>query len=674
MIREFLTSNVLDQLPAELRDFLVATSVLGVLNGQLCDWYLGRQGSQTILLELHRRRLFTLALDGESSFRYHEVLRAHLEGVLVDEIGEDAVQERCRHAGTLLEETGALPEALRAYSRAGDAEAVARLLGRQGAALADQPGHWIESLPPALLENDPWLLLALARRHAAGGRTNAALDAYRRAEAGFAGRAMAEVCRDERLTLQSWVTPASTHPRDDHWLSALRTILETPAESRSARPAPSSGARAVLIASLSDLVAGRLREAREQGLGISREADATTALVAAGLYRRRNRGAAARRSGRCRRPPSRRGSGREHRSRMDRADGSCRAVAGDLRRPPVDRCRRARLSACTMAIDGAPRWRCSSRAPGDTTASTRRRSRSSFSLVSSSTSFVPVASSVSLAISRTARGRRGACRRWTPIGQCRASPLPVIELRCFGGLSASVDGQAIDLSAVKPRVRSLLRLLGAQAGAPVHREVICDALWPEADPLTGLRNLQVAVSSLRRLLEPRVSRGGGALVVRDGDSYRLALPGNSTCDVVTYRSLLTRAMELSTTRSGGGGRRLRHCRLDAACWASPEEGPTEWAEAMRERCRADVSAVGLQLAERALSAGDPACAAAICTDVVGVDRYVDPAWRLLILAKERSGDDAAARLTRRRYSEILEELGVHGENAERPDRAIAAAR
>ena len=44
MIREFLTSNVLDQLPAELRDFLVATSVLGVLNGQLCDWYLDRQG------------------------------------------------------------------------------------------------------------------------------------------------------------------------------------------------------------------------------------------------------------------------------------------------------------------------------------------------------------------------------------------------------------------------------------------------------------------------------------------------------------------------------------------------------------------------------------------------------------------------------------------------------
>jgi DNA-binding SARP family transcriptional activator len=263
-------------------------------------------------------------------------------------------------------------------------------------------------------------------------------------------------------------------------------------------------------------------------------------------------------------------------------------------------------------------------------------------------------------------------------GPLPASPAtarcPVFELRCFGGLSASVDGQAIDLSAVKPRVRSLLRLLGAQVGAPVHREVICEALWPEADSATGLRNLQVAVSSLRRLLEPRVSRGGGALVVRDGDSYRLALPGTSTCDVVTYRSLLTRALELSTSD-------LVAAAGDFAAAASmlrdgllPEEGPTDWAETLRERCRADASATGLQLAERALGAGDPASAAGICTDIVGVDRYLDPAWRLLILAKERSGDDAAARLTRRRYEEVLDELGVHGETEERPDRAFVAAR
>ena len=251
---------------------------------------------------------------------------------------------------------------------------------------------------------------------------------------------------------------------------------------------------------------------------------------------------------------------------------------------------------------------------------------------------------------------------------------PVIELRCFGGLNATVDGQPIDLSAVKPRVRSLLRLLGGQAGAPVHREVICEALWPEADPATALRNLQVAVSSLRRLLEPGVSRGGGALVVRDGDSYRLALPGSSRCDVATYRALLTSALEISTTDLAAAAGAFTIAASMLRDGLLPEEGPTDWAEALRERCRSDASATGMQLAERALSAGDPASAAAICTEIVGVDRYLDPAWRLLILAKERSGDDAAARLTRRRYGEVLEELGVPAGTAEASDRAIAAAR
>ena len=175
-----------------------------------------------------------------------------------------------------------MPEALRAYSRAGDAEAVARLLGRQGAALADQPGYWIESLPPALLENDPWLLLALARRHAAAGRTNAALDAYRRAEIGFAGRAIADVCRDERLHPAVLGVPDTTHPREGHWSAVC---------ARSSRPGPRAGARDLrpsrsardsLIASLAALIGGHLIEARDLGLRIALQPDVTSGIAAAG--------------------------------------------------------------------------------------------------------------------------------------------------------------------------------------------------------------------------------------------------------------------------------------------------------------------------------------------------------------------------------------------------------
>lgn len=236
---------------------------------------------------------------------------------------------------------------------------------------------------------------------------------------------------------------------------------------------------------------------------------------------------------------------------------------------------------------------------------------------------------------------------------------PVIDLQCFGRLSVTVDGQDIDLTAVKPRVRSLLRLLAAQGGAPVHREVVCEAMWPEADPVTGLHNLQVAVSSLRRLLEPGVSRGGGALVVRDGDSYRLALPGESTSDVVTYRLLLARARETVADTPTSAAADFTAAASMLRVGLLPEEGPAEWAEAIRERCRADAAATGLHLAECAVRAGDLATAAAICTETVNVDRYLDPAWRLLIATQQQRGDDAGAAQARRRYDEVLKELGVH---------------
>jgi DNA-binding SARP family transcriptional activator len=661
MVREFLTRNVLDQLPAELRDFLVATSVLGVLNGQLCDWFLGRQGSQAILLELHRRRLFTVALDGESSFRYHEVLRAHLEGVLVDEIGEAAVQDACRRAGTLLEEAGALPEALRAYSRAEDATAVTRLLGLQGAALAEQPGHWIESLPPALLENDPWLLLALARRHAAGGRTSAAVDAYRRAEAGFAGRALAETCRDERMTLQSWVMPESTHPREDHWLSRLRAVVESGFEPQPEGATQRRGARDTLIEAVALLVAGRLPEAHERAVAVTAEPDATAALAAAGatvagiatLVQGNPLGLVELR--RAEDQAERGGVGWI--SRMARAARSIGAT-GD----PAG----AAAAIRDECLDDGDRWGAALATLFEGAGLLERADGAAGAVLSEAAERFHELRAGRL--QRLARDLESSA--WIPRGvapealsassatEASRPPGPTLELRCFGRLQATVDGQVIDLAAVKPRVRSLLRLLGAQAGEPVHREVVCEALWPETDPATGLRNLQVAVSSLRRLLEPGVSRGGGAIVVRDGDSYRLALPGASTCDVITYRRLLADSLRLAESDPPAAAAGFAAAASLLRAGLLPEEGPSEWAEAIRERCRVDATAAGLHIAERARSAGDAPSAARVCADTVDIDRYLDPAWRLLIAVHEQGGDDAAAQLTRRRYQEVLDELGV----------------
>ncbi|MGH2769128.1 MAG: AAA family ATPase, partial [Actinomycetota bacterium] len=157
LAREYLARNVLEGLPGELRSFLQETCVLGRLSGALCDAFLGATGSARMLAELENRRIFTQLLDENGGYRYHEVLRSHLESALVEEVGEAEAHSRYRRAARLLEAFDDLPEALYAYCRGEEWEAVARLLGRRGERIALGQGAWLDELPIALGQQDPWV-------------------------------------------------------------------------------------------------------------------------------------------------------------------------------------------------------------------------------------------------------------------------------------------------------------------------------------------------------------------------------------------------------------------------------------------------------------------------------------------------------------------------------------
>jgi DNA-binding SARP family transcriptional activator len=270
LVREYLTWNVMADLPEELRDFLVDTCVLGRLTGELCDRLLDRRGSRAMLEELFRRRIFTVELDeADGSYRYHEVFRSHLDRTLVERIGEAAARDRYRAAGALLEEAGAPAEALGAYSRAEDWTAVRRLLGGQGERLVDGASAWLERLPPAIVRNEPWLELAAARRARAEGRWSDAVEAYARAEAGFGASSIALVCVRERQALRTWFEPVTPGPVGD-WTRLLRAGIgrEPLAAAREAarhEDVPQSFVRGVMALAAGEVerAAGDLAAARD---------------------------------------------------------------------------------------------------------------------------------------------------------------------------------------------------------------------------------------------------------------------------------------------------------------------------------------------------------------------------------------------------------------------------
>ena len=75
--------GAVERQPAELRTFLLETSVLERLSGPLCDAVVGRTDSQQLLESVERRNLFLAPLDAERRWwRYHhlfaDLLRANL--------------------------------------------------------------------------------------------------------------------------------------------------------------------------------------------------------------------------------------------------------------------------------------------------------------------------------------------------------------------------------------------------------------------------------------------------------------------------------------------------------------------------------------------------------------------------------------------------------------------
>src|SRR6266542_3745900 len=82
-VLDYLTEEVLDRQPEQVRAFLLETSVLERLSGELCDAVTGRSDSQALLERVARAKLFLAPLDEVRGWwRYHQLfadlLRARL--------------------------------------------------------------------------------------------------------------------------------------------------------------------------------------------------------------------------------------------------------------------------------------------------------------------------------------------------------------------------------------------------------------------------------------------------------------------------------------------------------------------------------------------------------------------------------------------------------------------
>ena len=166
-IVDYLGGEVLDGLDPKTREFLLRTSILERVSGQLCDYVLESSDAAERLLAIERANLFLVALDDRREwYRYHHLFADLLRHELA-RLQPESARGLHRRAAEWLGSNGAVDEAIRHALAAGDEEGAARLVAemwrvpfnRGELATVDR---WLDDLPETLVRATPDLCLARA--------------------------------------------------------------------------------------------------------------------------------------------------------------------------------------------------------------------------------------------------------------------------------------------------------------------------------------------------------------------------------------------------------------------------------------------------------------------------------------------------------------------------------
>ena len=194
-VLDYLAEEVLERQPGPVREFLLETSVLERLSGELCDAVTGRPGSQALLEQAERAGLFVVPLDEVRGWwRYHHLFADLLRARLQQE-RPGRIPGLHRNAAAWYAERGLADDAIRHAAAAREMTWAARLIEQHFDELFYLHGEgatvqrWLSALPEDVIRSRPRLLLAQALLASYDGRMETAEPLLGAAEQAYAGAA-----------------------------------------------------------------------------------------------------------------------------------------------------------------------------------------------------------------------------------------------------------------------------------------------------------------------------------------------------------------------------------------------------------------------------------------------------------------------------------------------------
>lgn len=239
--------------------------------------------------------------------------------------------------------------------------------------------------------------------------------------------------------------------------------------------------------------------------------------------------------------------------------------------------------------------------------------------------------------------------------------VPVISV--LGGLVVrAADGTVPVWSSRK--ARELLGMMVAARGRPVSRERLMEYLWPGQAPSRLRNRLSVAVSAVRRALDPAADHARDRFVSTTRDTVRLRLD-QLKVDAEEFlhagRAALTvvpSPRDLGSSASGSsapGDIARAEAKLSAAALryageAFADEPFTDWAASLRDEC----AIMQVALLHAIIDISESSARRADCArQILAIDPYDDIANHALAEALEALGARGLAEATRARFQQDL---------------------
>lgn len=238
-------------------------------------------------------------------------------------------------------------------------------------------------------------------------------------------------------------------------------------------------------------------------------------------------------------------------------------------------------------------------------------------------------------------------------------PEPEVGITTLGRFAVMRDGEPIPRADWQSRkARDLLKLLASRRGRPVTREAAAETLWPDEDPGPLSNRLSVALSTLRKVLDPDRSHPPDHFVAADQRSIalcvdRVALDVNLFLDAARAGAALAAGGSWPAAES-----KLREAEDLYIGDFLEEDLYEDWPVDCREEARSAAQEVSRLLARAAADRGDEEDTTRYLRRLLERDPYDGDAWTALVGAQLRMRRYGEARRQHALYARRMAELGI----------------